>query len=179
MGVEDKTALRVGGRTLLDRAIEAVADAARIVVVGPTVTTERPVTWTRERPAGSGPIAGIAAGLAALRLGANACQPVVILSGDTPFAGTAVPRLRAALASHDAAVLCDSGGRDQFLVAAWNPAALRARLGSSADLAGMPVRRLYTNADVARTPAADNESLDCDNPDDLRRAARIAADQSQ
>ncbi|XVV06848.1 molybdenum cofactor guanylyltransferase [Actinosynnema sp. CA-248983] len=51
LGGVDKAAVEVGGRTLLDHALDAVRGARRTVVVGP----EKPVpgvVWTREEPPG-------------------------------------------------------------------------------------------------------------------------------
>ena len=50
LGGEDKAALDVGGATLLERALAAVAPARRVVVVGDERPTARPVLWTREHP---------------------------------------------------------------------------------------------------------------------------------
>ena len=56
----DKAGLELDGRTLLDRAVDAFADADEVVVVGPrTVPTPRPVTFTREDPPRGGPVAGL------------------------------------------------------------------------------------------------------------------------
>jgi molybdopterin-guanine dinucleotide biosynthesis protein A len=66
LGGADKPALPVGGRMLLDRVLAACAGARRTVVVGPRRPTGRPVRWTREEPAGGGPLPALAAGLAAL-----------------------------------------------------------------------------------------------------------------
>lgn len=46
----DKAGIEVGGRTLLEWALDAVIDAREVVVVGDPVPTERPVTFTRESP---------------------------------------------------------------------------------------------------------------------------------
>ena len=66
MGGADKAALARGGRRLLDLALEAVAGADEVVVVGPAVPTRgRSPSPARSRP-GGGPLAGLAAGVAAL-----------------------------------------------------------------------------------------------------------------
>lgn len=85
LGGADKPAVRVGGRTLLDRVLTACADAGRTVVVGPRRPTCRPVTWAREDPPGGGPLAALHAGL---RLAER--ERVVVLAADLPFltAGT-------------------------------------------------------------------------------------------
>ncbi|MFD5771575.1 molybdenum cofactor guanylyltransferase, partial [Streptomyces sp. NPDC127049] len=75
LGGVDKPGLRVGGRALLDRVLAACAGARLTVVVGDPRPTVRPVRWTRERPAGTGPVAALAAGAAALgTTGAGAAE---------------------------------------------------------------------------------------------------------
>ena len=66
LGGTDKASLEHQGLTLLGHALAAVAGAAETVVVGPEVMTPRPVTFARESPPGGGPLAGLAAGVAAL-----------------------------------------------------------------------------------------------------------------
>ncbi|MEI6620471.1 MAG: NTP transferase domain-containing protein [Actinomycetes bacterium] len=179
MGVESKTAITVGGHSLLDRAIDAVRDAERIVVVGPECDTSLPVIWARESPIGGGPAAAIEAGLTQLdRLPlaagpqGHARCPVMVLAGDVPFAHTAVPRLLRAAIDADVAVLVDGSGRDQFLVAAWHPDALRGAL-SQTETTGSSVRALFDNARVARVLASGPEALDCDEPSDVERAREL------
>ncbi|MFI8511390.1 DUF6457 domain-containing protein [Streptomyces sp. NPDC085460] len=70
LGGVDKPGVRVGGRALLDRVLAACAGAGRTVVVGDPRPTVRPVRWTREQPAGTGPVAALDAGAGALRPGA-------------------------------------------------------------------------------------------------------------
>src|SRR3954453_12348291 len=62
----DKAGIEVGGRTLLEWALDAVVDAREVVVVGDPVPTERPGTFTRESPRYGGPAAGLLTGLDAL-----------------------------------------------------------------------------------------------------------------
>src|SRR5204863_90328 len=61
LGGADKPQLKVAGRSLLDRAVDAVHGAARIVVVGPEQQVDAAVTFCREDPPGGGPVAAIAA----------------------------------------------------------------------------------------------------------------------
>ncbi len=106
LGGADKPALTVGGQRLLDRVLAACAGARATVVVGPRRPTVRPVRWTREAPAGGGPLPALAAGLAALRtadaaLGA-APAVVLVLAADLPFlTRTAVDALLRALDALD------------------------------------------------------------------------------
>lgn len=116
----DKKTVVVGGMSLLDRAVAAVGDAVTIIAVGPAVPTTADVIWTRERPPGGGPVAGLAAGLPL------ATQPLVVVLGvDFPFVDRpCIERLVAAAGDGDGAILADGSGRLQFLVAAYKRAAL-------------------------------------------------------
>ncbi|MEU6080227.1 DUF6457 domain-containing protein [Streptomyces sp. NPDC047108] len=93
LGGADKPGLTVGGRPLLDRVLDACADASLTVVVGSRRPTARPVRWAREEPPGAGPLAALDAGVR------QATAPVVLaLSADLPFLPpTTVRTLLAAL----------------------------------------------------------------------------------
>ena len=112
----DKTDLRLGGRTLLEHVLDGCTGADRVAVVGQirpvrlrlSGATAGPVApggvpstdrllWCRESPPGSGPLAAVAAGVSALS--ATPAPIVVVLGGDMPFVGGAVPVLLAALTS--------------------------------------------------------------------------------
>lgn len=127
LGGVAKGEVQVGGRALLDRALDAVADARRRVVVGP-VGSRPGVLATLEDPPLGGPVAGVDAGLAALGEGADV---VVVLACDVPRAGEVLPALLGALSGApdaDAAVALDAEGRPQWLVGAYRRAALDAAL---------------------------------------------------
>lgn len=168
LGGADKPGLVVGGRSLLDRALEAVAGAATVVVVGPPRELPDGVVQVREQPPGGGPAAALAAGLAAVT-----APRVVVLAADLPqVSASVVVALLAAADGHDGAVLVDGGGRDQVLTGAWSSAPLQAA-AAGRDLAGAPLRALLRGLDVTRLPAADlglPAWADCDTPDDLARA---------
>jgi MobA-like NTP transferase domain len=92
LGGADKPALAVGGVSLLERVVAACADAGTVVVVGPPRPLDRAVRWTREHPAGAGPVAAIAAGLPL-----TTRTLVAVLAADLPFIAPALPLLRAAV----------------------------------------------------------------------------------
>jgi molybdopterin-guanine dinucleotide biosynthesis protein A len=148
--------LLLDGRPLLDHVLAAVADAARIVVVGPERPTSVPVRWCREAPVGGGPVAAIAAGLAEVT--APVC---VLLAADLPRIAPAVPGLLAALTGHDAAVL-QSAGRRNHLAAAWRTPALRAAVAGIGGPAGAAARDLYLECDVAEVDDPGQWGRDCD-----------------
>jgi molybdopterin-guanine dinucleotide biosynthesis protein A len=177
----DKPAAEVGRRRLLDRVLAAVGDAERVVVVGPRRGWEPPtVTVVREDPPGGGPVAAIAAGLAATR-----STVVAVLAGDLPFlTSSTIATLRAALAEPgeppaDGAVLVDDGGRDQLLAGVWRAASLRTRC-AALPVSGAAVRNLATGLVVRRVSAAGEATdgpppwWDCDTDADLRRAREWA-----
>ncbi|MFI8324606.1 DUF6457 domain-containing protein [Streptomyces sp. NPDC085529] len=190
LGGADKPGLRVGGRALLDRVLAACAAAHRTVVVGDPRPTVRPVRWTREQPAGTGPVAALDAGAQAL-LDAAPAPPeqspevLLVLSADLPFLGeTTVGRLLAALGAApdaEAALLTDADGRDQPLVAVYRTGPLRRALDglrhAHRGLDDLPLRRLTGGLRTVRVPVGPDEpaaSFDCDTWEDIATArARI------
>ncbi|GAA2237823.1 NTP transferase domain-containing protein [Streptomyces amakusaensis] len=178
LGGADKPGLTVGGRSLLDRVLAACRGAGETVVVGGRRPTARPVVWTRESPPGGGPLAALDAGVRGLRAES---ETVLVLSADLPFLGEpTVRRLLAALAAggHEAVLLTDAEGRDQPLVAAYRTEPLRRELALLATeygtLAGLPLRLLPQELDIARVAAEPEASFDCDTWADLAAArARI------
>ncbi|MDW3850921.1 NTP transferase domain-containing protein [Micromonospora sp. BRA006-A] len=97
MGGVDKPARAVGGRPMLHRVLDAVADADQRIVVGSSGPLPRGVRTAREEPPGGGPVAATAAGLALLEPGTTT---VAVLAADLPLLTTAaVAELRRALAA--------------------------------------------------------------------------------
>lgn len=161
----DKPEVQVGGRRLLDAAI-AAAGGAPIVVVGPPRVVPRQVTVVREDPAGAGPLAAIAAGLAAIP---SAARTVAVIAADVPeIEPSQLTRLAALRAETGATVALaeDAHGRPQYLLAVWDVSALRAALAGVGDVTGAPVRAIVPpDAPRLRLPIAD-----VDTPADLDRA---------
>lgn len=182
LGGADKPGLLVGGRPLLDRVLDACADARTTVVVGGRRPTARPVQWARESPPGGGPLAALDAGLRHLDghpEPAPAAAQVLVLSADLPFLDPDTVRALLDSPGGDGAVLRDPEGRDQPLVAAYRAEPLRREIALLAAehgaLAGLPLRAVTAELDLTRvTAAAPLASFDCDTWDDLAAArARI------
>lgn len=173
LGGVDKSQLRIGGRTLLDRVLAACRSARTIVVVGDPRPTTRPVRWTMERPRGGGPSAGIGAGVDALDADS---RRVVVLSCDlSRLTAADVSRLLEPTTTDHAAVFVDDHGHDQPLVAAYRTDGLRAALDAVGDLRNVPASRVLTHAGrIARVPAH-GAAHDCDTPEDLLVARGMAA----
>ncbi|HKA68864.1 MAG TPA: NTP transferase domain-containing protein [Actinomycetes bacterium] len=169
LGGLDKAGLEVGNRALLDRVLGACGGAGRIVVVGPRRDIGQPIRWTREDPAGGGPVAGLAAGLPL-----TSAAVVVVLAVDLPFLTAAtVDRLAAAAAADgrsDGAILVDATGRDQPLIAAYRRRALVRRLRELTEPAGASISSLIRDLDLVRLPDLDAAGADCDTWAELERA---------
>jgi molybdopterin-guanine dinucleotide biosynthesis protein A len=177
LGGLDKPTLTIGDRRLLDIAIGALGAARSIVVVGPklaTAPTRQPVHWTREDPAGGGPVAALAAALPLV----TACT-VVVLAADLPFiTASSVAQLVSARGDATAALAIDDHGRDQTLVACYETAALREAIPKQASGTSMRslLQHLPAHASVRRVALGGDPppTLDCDTPADLERAKELA-----
>jgi molybdopterin-guanine dinucleotide biosynthesis protein A len=176
LGGADKPALEVGGASLLNRVLAACSDADATVCVGPIRDTRRPVRWAREEPPGGGPVAALDAGL-----GFTSTGLVLVLAADLPFldAGLVRTLVRAAGAA-DGAVLTDADGRDQWLAACYQSAALaraldrlRAERGA---LAGASLRALVAGFGLRRVADPDGLGFDCDTWEDVRHVRRLVED---
>jgi molybdopterin-guanine dinucleotide biosynthesis protein A len=155
LGGVDKASLDVGGSSLLSRAVAAVGEAATVTVVGPVRVLDVPVLWCEEAPAGGGPVAAFAAGLA----GGDA-STIVLIAADLPFIAGAVEVLVSALGSHDVAVLVDSSGRANYLASAWRrPVAVASVAG---DVGGRSMRSLMPGLDVVEVLDSGDWGMDCD-----------------
>lgn len=168
----DKLVATLGrGVTVLDALLAGVHDALPLVdvtAVGPRRTTTQPVTWVREDPPGGGPVAGLAAGLVGLDDG----DVVVVLAGDQPFVGPALPLLLAARGDADAAIGVDPSGSDQPLTGCYRVGPLRRAVGP--EPAGRSVRSLLTALTVVRVALSVQASLDVDTAADLAQARSVA-----
>jgi molybdopterin-guanine dinucleotide biosynthesis protein A len=170
----DKPAVLVGTDTLLDRVVAAVAQAGRTVVVGPRRPVRREVIWTVEEPAGSGPVAALAAGLTHTQAGV-----VLVLAADLPWIAPVVGRLVHAVGADPAAecAVLVSGGRRNFLAAAWRRESLEAALSTltrSSGLRDQAMRGLYDSAAVVEVTDTDDAGRDCDTWTDIAEARRRA-----
>ena len=170
LGGVDKAELVIGGKRLLDRVLDAVGAADNVVVVGPERDTTRPVIWTREAPAGGGPVAALAAGLPE-----TISELVVVLAVDLPEITARTVASLVAAAHGDGAVLVDHSGRDQILAAAYRRTELARRLDGLGTGAGVALRDVVAGMALARV-AAEGAARDCDTWDDVAAARRDLGD---
>jgi len=170
----DKATTHVGGRPLVRRLLADVPADVPVVLVGEQVDELSPaVLMTREDPPGSGPLAGIGAGVAQVG------TPFVgVLAADMPFAlpvvSGALARLTDARDEVGAMVPVDPAGVGQMLCAAYRTDALRSALAAVGPLAGRPVRALRPELAVMEWPMPADALADVDTTQELA-AARIRA----
>lgn len=189
---QDKATTHVGGRRLVDRLLGGVPADVPVVIVGPTMDgLSRSVTFVREEPPGSGPLAGIGAGLAAV-----ATPWVGVIAADMPFAlpvvvdaltrlvdpgigvnGRTVESVHTATAGWavGAVVPVDPGGYRQPLCAAYRSDALRGALAALGPLAGLPVRAVLPRLDVVEWSVPAAALADVDTEEQLAVARTRAA----
>ncbi len=113
----DKALLEVEGRRMVDRAAAALAAvAAPVVEVGPGWSS---LPAVREDPPGSGPLAAVSAGAAALRA-AGHDGPVIVMAVDMPRVSVDILRLLADRPGPATAVP-RADGHPQVLCARYGP----------------------------------------------------------
>lgn len=156
MGGVDKPTLEVEERSMRASALlaarSALGEGAPLVLVGEEGADVQSVgaVCVREEPLFSGPVAGLARGLAELERLGSTDEVVLVLGGDMPWLE---PRVLGALvhecagAPRKVAGAVDAGGRRQFLCAAWPRAVLARALshvaGEGGSLVGASAKSLY------------------------------------
>ena len=167
LGGIDKPLVRVDGVPLLRRAVDALADAEAIAVVGPRRELDlgREVVWVREDPPFAGPAHAVATGLAALAAAED--DEVLVLAADHVRPDLVVEALRDGTGNR---VAVDPSGRPQWtasLVAVADLAAAVASLPTE----GLPLRSLIGRLDPVDVPVSTEAGADIDTPDDLEEYA--------
>ncbi len=169
LGGVDKARLEVDGVRLLDRVLTACVGARTTVVVGP-VDAPDGVLVTREDPPGTGPAAGIVAGLGAI---ATPAPWTLVLACDQPGAPRAVPQLLAAARDRDAYCLARRDGGPEWLLALYRSDALRRAAEEHGDPRNRSVGSLLGRLEPVLVAAADPTDVDdVDTWDDHGRWTR-------
>jgi len=150
---------------LLDVTLGGLPADWPIVVVGPRRVTVRAVTWIRENPPRSGPLAAIGAGIAQVPAEAS---HVVVVAADMPQAGLAASALVDACGQGvDVACLLDRQGIRQPLLACYRAEWLRGTLARYVPLENRPARLLLATGEVWEVADQWGAGHDVDTPTDL------------
>ena len=161
----------------MQRLLADVPEHVSVVLVGAAVDGLGPeVLVTREDPAGSGPLAGIGAGMAQID------TPLVgVIAADMPFALPvvvgALDRLSGAPQRVGAVVPVDPAGVEQLLCAAYRTDALQVALAAVGPLAGRPVRAVLPDLSVMEWPVPADALADVDTEQELAAARTRAAEE--
>lgn len=178
LGGADKPALLLGGLSLGDRAIRAVADARAVAFVShgvvPSAEPLDPrIRVVREQPRWAGPVAAIAAGLAGLD---DRPEPVtVVLAGDLVDPAPAVSALLAyGPVGDDGVVAIDPDRVRQPLLAIYRTEALRSAVSAVGAIArasgrGPSMRAVLERLELHELPLPAVWCADVDTPDDAAR----------
>lgn len=199
LGGVDKPGLMFGGRSLAGAVAAAAigAGASQVVVVGPdrpalagelsgelagelagepasggSALSRARIEFACERPPGAGPVPALRTGLG------QVAEPwLLLLAADLPFLTATVLRDLVDTASlAGGAVLADDQGRPQWLVSCWPTAALRIAIAgySGQSLRGLLASLPHAELAAAAEPGEPPCWLDCDTPEDLAAAERLA-----
>ncbi len=167
MGHVSKADLDISGERLLDIVLRASAGAETTVVVGDVAVPEG-VVVTREEPAGTGPAAGVLAGLEAI---GSPAPWTLVLACDLPGAPDAVATLHRALLTApedaDGLALRDAGGELQHLLAFYRTAALRRAYAEWGDPANRSVRGVMASLALLPVDPDGAHVDDLDTPEQL------------
>ncbi|MEV5000162.1 NTP transferase domain-containing protein [Nocardioides sp. LML1-1-1.1] len=170
LGGADKASIELGGRSLLERTLDAVVDAGEVVVVGHQVPTERPVTFVLEDPRHGGPAAGLLTGRDSLL---RRFPTIAVLAVDMPhLTSSTLRRLHEAAVGHEGAVLTREGRRQLAFVV--ETARLDAVRPDREAQHGLAIRALLEQLDLVDVASVGPEARDIDTWSDLRDLASEA-----
>jgi molybdopterin-guanine dinucleotide biosynthesis protein A len=169
LGGADKALVVVGGRTLLERAVDAVSGAQQTIVAGPVRELSAPVTWVQEDPPGAGPGAALAAGCRLVR-----AELVVVLAVDHPLVTRDDIGHLLEGVQGDGAIAVDPGGWEQPLVAVYRREALTATVARSRRTIGARVGDLVGNLELGRVELGE-AAADCDTWEAIETVRRRAS----
>lgn len=177
-----KPGVEVDGRSTISRILQSIRGAAadaEVWVAGPadglSETEQKSVRIVREEPEFSGPLAGIAAAVAAMpaeaALPAETADVTLVLAGDMPLitVGHLGELISTCRATGRPATGTDDRGKTQFLCAAWPTGLLRARLAEIGDPTDGAVKLLFKGLDPAVV------AVDPDVVSDFDTAAELEA----
>jgi molybdenum cofactor guanylyltransferase len=185
MGGGDKGLIRIGGETILDRALARLGPQCAGVVINANGDPARfghfGLPIVADDVAGfAGPLAGILAGLDWLAANAPAIEWLASVPGDCPFLpGDLVRRLHAARAAAGVPLACAKSGEWRHPVVALWRVGLRADLRHAVAAEGLRKIEVWTarhGVALAEWPAEPVDPFfNVNTPEDAAQAQRFAA----
>ena len=185
MGGGDKALLRIGGTTILERALQRLKPQCRGLVLNANGDPARFAAFglpviADEVPDFAGPLAGILAGLEWAARAAPACDWVASAPGDCPFLPRdLIARLHAARVAAGVPLACARSGDWRHPVVALWPVALRADLRRALfedDLHKIEIFTARYGVAIAGWPAQPVDPFfNVNTPEDLVAAEAFAA----
>lgn len=182
-----KPALTVGGAPMVERVLRAAAplvEPGLTVVVGSPVAVPPGVPVCREDPPGSGPVAAVAAGLAAVTSLPMPPTAVLVLAADLPWLSAAdlrplVERVTEASVGPDCVVASSLDGQANWLCSVWLVEALSEALvveqaSREAGLVGASMRSLTRRAAQVELVSVGQGVHDVDTPEKLAQVREQA-----
>lgn len=175
MGNVDKALVRVGGVRLIDAVLRQLPGPEIVTVVSPSEILDLPegIRQVSEKPAGGGPVAGIAAAFDAT------CRYTMVLTVDAPHAPALIAPLYRTLErakDADVAVVESDDGQLQHLCQLWRTPALRkaldgvaAKHGGARDVAA---RELIADVEMIKMPGT-GEEKDYDTVEELSALGEV------
>lgn len=166
----DKAQVVAHGERLIDRLLRQLPPQVVPVVVSPAeLGISCPVVC--EDPPHSGPVAGVAAGVAWIAHTHPTISLVAVLAVDAPDSPLLIPQLADALRGAGPqvdAVTVLADGYIQPLGVLWRLAALQAALARVDDFTKTPLKRLLRGANVITITPAGGIERDYDTPEELQ-----------
>ena len=166
----DKAQVVTHGERLIDRLLRQLPSQVVPVVVSPAeLGVSCPVVC--EDPPHSGPVAGVAAGVAWIAHTHPTISLVAVLAVDAPDSPLLIPQLADALRGAGPqvdAVTVLADGYIQPLGVLWRLAALQAALARVDDFTKTPLKRLLRGANVITITPAGGIERDYDTPEELQ-----------
>lgn len=166
-----KASVRLGGVTLVERAVAALAERCDEVIVVTRAGVALPplaATVLVDRPGPAAPIVAVATGLASAR--SEAC---LVLGCDLPFAPPALDRLPVR-----GGVATAPSGLPQPLCARYPRVAALAACEALIAADRLALLALVAALGLPHVPATETELLNINTPDDVARAKEILAAQA-
>lgn len=171
MGGVDKATVELNGRRLLDYLLERLGSGHNVVVVSPHPVEG--VITTSEQPPFGGPVAGIAAGVAALP---PTAEFTAVLAVDAPFSAEMLPALHRAIGEADeadVAVTLAHDGWIQPLCAVWSTSSLTRALADLGEVRDRSVKSLLRKAATVIEVSGNGTETDYDTIGELSALGEV------